>query len=123
MDSYVFSKYDDLELQYEETMKWEVSAFSEIILEVPEPPFKLLENKIKRQIELYQRKKKEDSSASSIAPRNGKNVRRSCQHCKKAHLACDSKRPCRRCASLGKVDCQDVKHKKRGRPKKVHNLQ
>ncbi|KAF7721858.1 hypothetical protein EC973_004066 [Apophysomyces ossiformis] len=40
-------------------------------------------------------------------------------NCKKSHLACDVSRPCKRCVSLGKADtCQDVKHKKRGRPKR-----
>ncbi|KAI9024296.1 hypothetical protein CLU79DRAFT_746487 [Phycomyces nitens] len=41
-----------------------------------------------------------------------------CINCKKAHLACDVSRPCKRCVSLNKTDtCQDIKHKKRGRPK------
>ncbi|KAF7727198.1 hypothetical protein EC973_007896 [Apophysomyces ossiformis] len=41
-----------------------------------------------------------------------------CINCKKAHLACDVSRPCKRCVSMGKTDtCQDIKHKKRGRPK------
>ncbi|KAI9498033.1 hypothetical protein BDB00DRAFT_495614 [Zychaea mexicana] len=41
-----------------------------------------------------------------------------CVNCKKAHLACDVSRPCKRCVSAGKGDtCQDVKHKKRGRPR------
>ncbi|ORY97600.1 hypothetical protein BCR43DRAFT_490032 [Syncephalastrum racemosum] len=41
-----------------------------------------------------------------------------CINCKKAHLACDVTRPCKRCVTLGKTDtCQDVKHKKRGRPR------
>ncbi|KAI7857168.1 hypothetical protein BDC45DRAFT_501845 [Circinella umbellata] len=41
-----------------------------------------------------------------------------CVNCKKAHLACDVSRPCKRCVSAGKGDtCHDVKHKKRGRPK------
>ncbi|KAI9486910.1 MAG: ribose 5-phosphate isomerase A-domain-containing protein, partial [Benjaminiella poitrasii] len=41
-----------------------------------------------------------------------------CIHCKKAHLACDLSRPCKRCYSLGKSDsCVDIRHKKRGRPK------
>lgn len=58
-------------------------------------------------------------------------------NCKKAHLACDGKcikkerkgkcihafetivsRPCKRCVASGKAStCQDVQHKKRGRPK------
>lgn len=41
-----------------------------------------------------------------------------CLNCKKAHLACDVNRPCRRCINLGKTDtCIDVRHKKRGRPR------
>ncbi|KAG0040268.1 hypothetical protein BGZ82_004055 [Podila clonocystis] len=43
-----------------------------------------------------------------------------CINCKKAHLACDLSRPCKRCISVGKDDtCRDVEHKKRGRPKLV----
>ncbi|KAF9348344.1 hypothetical protein BGX34_002532, partial [Mortierella sp. NVP85] len=43
-----------------------------------------------------------------------------CINCKKAHLACDLSRPCKRCVSVGKDDtCRDVEHKKRGRPKLV----
>ncbi|ORX52691.1 hypothetical protein DM01DRAFT_1383872 [Hesseltinella vesiculosa] len=46
------------------------------------------------------------------------NVASACVNCRKAHLACDVGRPCRRCVSLNKADsCEDVKHKKRGRPK------
>ncbi|KAJ1935322.1 hypothetical protein EC988_008521, partial [Linderina pennispora] len=41
-----------------------------------------------------------------------------CTNCKKAHLACDLQRPCRRCVNMGKCDtCKDVQHKKRGRPR------
>ncbi|KAG1462208.1 hypothetical protein G6F56_005563 [Rhizopus delemar] len=40
-------------------------------------------------------------------------------NCKVAHLACDVSRPCKRCVSLNKTEsCQDVLHKKRGRPKR-----
>jgi hypothetical protein len=40
-----------------------------------------------------------------------------CVHCKKAHLACDDERPCRRCTRLGRGDtCIDHVPKKRGRP-------
>ena len=46
-----------------------------------------------------------------------KHVRRACVHCKKAHLACDEARPCKRCVHLGKTDCVDVEHKRRGRPR------
>ncbi|KAI7829457.1 hypothetical protein BC939DRAFT_27238 [Gamsiella multidivaricata] len=46
-----------------------------------------------------------------------------CINCKKAHLACDLSRPCKRCISVGKDDtCRDVEHKKRGRPKLVDKL-
>ncbi|SAM02569.1 hypothetical protein [Absidia glauca] len=45
-------------------------------------------------------------------------VRTACINCKKAHLACDAERPCKRCISVGKTDsCYDIQHKKRGRPK------
>ncbi|ORZ24232.1 hypothetical protein BCR42DRAFT_402489 [Absidia repens] len=45
-------------------------------------------------------------------------VASACSNCKKAHLACDVSRPCKRCISLGKTDtCVDIEHKKRGRPK------
>lgn len=46
-----------------------------------------------------------------------KHVRKACIHCKKAHLACDEGRPCKRCIHLGKTDCIDVEHKRRGRPR------
>jgi hypothetical protein len=69
-------------------------------------------------------------------PKN-KPVFKACVHCKRAHLACDNERPCKRsvcagahapasllnlpwdsCVHLGKSDsCVDVEHKKRGRPK------
>ncbi|KAI5812941.1 hypothetical protein BZA77DRAFT_131925 [Pyronema omphalodes] len=45
-------------------------------------------------------------------------VASACVNCKKAHLACDTRRPCPRCVGLGKQDtCVDVQHKKRGRPR------
>lgn len=45
-------------------------------------------------------------------------VASACVPCKKAHLRCDSQRPCSRCTSNGKEDCcVDVQHKKRGRPR------
>ncbi|PIA18612.1 hypothetical protein COEREDRAFT_79642 [Coemansia reversa NRRL 1564] len=41
-----------------------------------------------------------------------------CTNCKRAHLACDLQRPCRRCVNTGKCEtCKDVQHKKRGRPR------
>ncbi|KAI7875509.1 hypothetical protein K492DRAFT_240235 [Lichtheimia hyalospora FSU 10163] len=41
-----------------------------------------------------------------------------CVNCRKAHLACDVSRPCKRCVAAGKSDtCHDAKHKKRGRPR------
>ncbi|WWC71973.1 uncharacterized protein I206_105932 [Kwoniella pini CBS 10737] len=46
------------------------------------------------------------------------NVSSACGPCKRAHLACDVARPCKRCVNMGKADqCEDVPHKKRGRPK------
>ncbi|WWC91685.1 uncharacterized protein L201_006631 [Kwoniella dendrophila CBS 6074] len=46
------------------------------------------------------------------------NVSSACGPCKRAHLACDVARPCKRCVNMGKEDqCEDVPHKKRGRPK------
>ncbi|CEP17157.1 hypothetical protein [Parasitella parasitica] len=51
-------------------------------------------------------------------PTKTTHVPTACINCKKAHLACDLSRPCRRCSTLGKSDsCIDIKHKKRGRPK------
>ncbi|KAL7273073.1 hypothetical protein RUND412_004097 [Rhizina undulata] len=52
-------------------------------------------------------------------PRRPKShVASACVNCKKAHLACDVRRPCPRCVGLGKQDtCRDVQHKKRGRPR------
>lgn len=45
-------------------------------------------------------------------------VASACVNCKKAHLACDIRRPCPRCIGLNKQDtCKDVQHKKRGRPR------
>ncbi|KAI7879470.1 hypothetical protein K492DRAFT_208247 [Lichtheimia hyalospora FSU 10163] len=50
--------------------------------------------------------------------RSKPHVQRACINCRRAHLACDTERPCRRCVSLGKQDgCYDIDHKKRGRPK------
>ncbi|RUS14461.1 hypothetical protein BC937DRAFT_93784 [Endogone sp. FLAS-F59071] len=49
---------------------------------------------------------------------NKTHVPSACVNCKRAHLACDVSRPCKRCVSLGKTDsCIDIQHKKRGRPK------
>lgn len=65
------------------------------------------------------------------------NVSSACGPCKRAHLACDVARPCKRCVNMGKEDqCEDVpvsfialqihhckpmltfsQHKKRGRPR------
>ena len=37
------------------------------------------------------------------------NVSSACGPCKKAHLACDIQRPCKRCTNMGKEDqCEDV---------------
>ncbi|TPX70921.1 hypothetical protein SpCBS45565_g01404 [Spizellomyces sp. 'palustris'] len=58
--------------------------------------------------------KKKSPSPSN---KRSKQVTRACNHCKKAHLACDDQRPCRRCKHLGKEDCMDVEHKRRGRPR------
>ncbi|KAJ2894503.1 uncharacterized protein MKZ38_007497 [Zalerion maritima] len=45
-------------------------------------------------------------------------VASACVPCKKAHLRCDSQRPCGRCVNNGRKDaCIDVQHKKRGRPR------
>ena len=71
--------------------------------------------------------------------RRGKtHVQKACINCKKAHLSCDAQRPCARCVASGKQvsiadgkprrcealtlsafqdTCQDVEHKKRGRPR------
>ncbi|VUC24814.1 unnamed protein product [Clonostachys rosea] len=57
--------------------------------------------------------------ASPKSQRKAKgHVASACVPCKKAHLRCDSQRPCSRCISNGKEDsCHDVVHKKRGRPR------
>ncbi|GAN04903.1 hypothetical protein MAM1_0076d04370 [Mucor ambiguus] len=64
---------------------------------------------------------KSDKQSSAIkAPKRGykSHVPSACVNCKTAHLACDVSRPCKRCISLKKEDtCQDMQHKKRGRPK------
>ncbi|GAM85098.1 hypothetical protein ANO11243_031010 [Dothideomycetidae sp. 11243] len=55
---------------------------------------------------------------SSPAHRNKGHTTIACNNCKKAHLGCDSDRPCKRCCSSGKQDsCADVPQKKRGRPR------
>ncbi|RKP09502.1 hypothetical protein THASP1DRAFT_28707 [Thamnocephalis sphaerospora] len=69
---------------------------------------------------------KSGSSSATTSPTRARSPRRgtkthvasACFNCKKAHLACDVSRPCRRCVTMGKTDtCYDVQHKKRGRPK------
>ncbi|KAJ1968904.1 hypothetical protein H4R35_006295 [Dimargaris xerosporica] len=56
--------------------------------------------------------------ASSTGKPTKSHVPSACINCKKAHLACDISRPCKRCVTMGKTaSCADVKHKKRGRPK------
>ena len=54
---------------------------------------------------------------AKAASKRIKHVCRACVHCKRAHLACDESRPCKRCVHLGRTDCVDVEHKRRGRPK------
>ncbi|CAO3613101.1 unnamed protein product [Mucor hiemalis] len=62
-----------------------------------------------------------NSSSASVTkkkPSKTTHVPTACINCKKAHLACDLSRPCKRCTALDKCDtCVDIKHKKRGRPK------
>ncbi|KAK8853206.1 hypothetical protein IAR55_003908 [Kwoniella newhampshirensis] len=61
-----------------------------------------------------------NQDAASLAKRVGgkPNVSSACGPCKRAHLACDIARPCKRCVNMGKPEqCEDVPHKKRGRPK------
>ncbi|KAI9199870.1 uncharacterized protein BJ171DRAFT_199367 [Polychytrium aggregatum] len=60
-----------------------------------------------------------DDCEPVVAPKRQRHVGKACIHCKKAHLACDSGRPCRRCKHMGKTDCIDVEHKKRGRPRSI----
>ncbi|GBB86060.1 hypothetical protein RclHR1_12500001 [Rhizophagus clarus] len=60
----------------------------------------------------------EEGSSGTMKRTNKTHVPSACVNCKRAHLACDVSRPCKRCVALGKVDtCIDIKHKKRGRPK------
>ncbi|CDU25792.1 uncharacterized protein SPSC_05963 [Sporisorium scitamineum] len=59
----------------------------------------------------------EETSQAGRKPAKA-HVPSACLNCKRAHLACDVGRPCRRCINLGKSDtCVDVQHKKRGRPR------
>lgn len=59
-----------------------------------------------------------DGSSSTGRKSIKAHVPSACLNCKRAHLACDVGRPCRRCVNLGKSDtCVDVQHKKRGRPR------
>eukprot|EP00158_Paraphelidium_tribonemae_P002646 Partr_v1_DN25536_c1_g1_i2_m20808 putative GAL4 len=68
-------------------------------------------------------------SNSSSGVSNGRrsslgNVQAACANCKKAHLACDNERPCRRCVAGNKqAGCIDIKHKKRGRPSIIDRAQ
>ncbi|KAI8094871.1 uncharacterized protein B0P05DRAFT_583141 [Gilbertella persicaria] len=61
--------------------------------------------------------KKMTKSLSNTLLKKGRNVDKACNHCKRSHLRCDNVRPCRRCVATGKIGCQDVKHKPRGRPR------
>ncbi len=46
-------------------------------------------------------------------------ARRACASCRRVHTACDNRRPCGRCISLGRADqCVDLAAKKRGRPRR-----
>ncbi|ORY17268.1 hypothetical protein BCR34DRAFT_51250 [Clohesyomyces aquaticus] len=48
----------------------------------------------------------------------GTHIAPACVTCKRAHLSCDTQRPCGRCVASGTQDsCRDVHHKKRGRPR------
>ncbi|CAO1621351.1 unnamed protein product [Parajaminaea phylloscopi] len=59
-----------------------------------------------------------DGAESSSRKAAKAHVSSACLNCKRAHLACDAERPCRRCTKLGKTaTCVDVQHKKRGRPR------
>ncbi|KAI8583872.1 hypothetical protein K450DRAFT_220354 [Umbelopsis ramanniana AG] len=62
----------------------------------------------------------DDGSPVTVPSKRGSknHVSSACINCKRAHLACDVSRPCKRCVTLGKQDsCHDIAHKKRGRPK------
>ncbi|EFW98481.1 c6 zinc finger domain containing protein [Grosmannia clavigera kw1407] len=65
---------------------------------------------------------REDSIQPFDSPKSQRktkgHVASACVPCKRAHLRCDSQRPCSRCLSNNKEDaCVDVQHKKRGRPR------
>lgn len=48
-------------------------------------------------------------STSSRKPGGKANVSSACGPCKRAHLACDVARPCKRCVNMGKEElCEDV---------------
>ena len=77
--------------------------------------FDLKDEELEGEIKKPKKKKLEDSPKDKA--KRHKHVGKACVHCKKAHLACDNERPCRRCVHLGKTDCVDVEHKRRGRPR------
>jgi hypothetical protein len=60
---------------------------------------------------------KRSSNGSNTNKPTKKHCSKACINCKRAHLACDTSRPCKRCVSQGRTDCVSVEHKKRGRPK------
>mmetsp|Transcript_4573 Transcript_4573/g.6737 ORF Transcript_4573/g.6737 Transcript_4573/m.6737 type:complete len:365 (+) Transcript_4573:38-1132(+) len=61
-----------------------------------------------------QKKKKRKAKYNQEGRKRGSYAKRACSHCKQAHAACDSGRPCKRCIMLGKEDtCRDVERKSR----------
>ncbi|RKP00422.1 hypothetical protein CXG81DRAFT_19607 [Caulochytrium protostelioides] len=55
---------------------------------------------------------------STAPPEKRFYVQKACVHCKNAHVACDTQRPCQRCVRLGRSEtCEDATRKKRGRPR------
>ncbi|RKP18969.1 hypothetical protein ROZALSC1DRAFT_29385 [Rozella allomycis CSF55] len=68
-------------------------------------------------VSLYAGEQISNEGVDKAKQKRQKHVQKACIHCKKAHLACDTNRPCVRCVRLGKTDCVDVEHKRRGRPK------
>lgn len=58
------------------------------------------------------------SASPATMKRHKAHVASACSNCKRAHLACDEARPCRRCIAIKRESsCMDIPHKRRGRPR------
>jgi len=78
-------------------------------------------NEQQKQLKQQKQSRKTANAQDNNAQRR-KQVRRACVNCRKSHACCDDARPCQRCVKLGLQDlCEDVKHEKRGRKRRVTN--